>query len=218
MPSMPLSAPDVVPLVLAAGAATRMGRPKADLPFGDTTALGLILEACAAAGLAPALVVAGARPDVVRAAAARAGRGARVVDNPRWAEGRTTSIQAGLRALPAGATAFALWPVDVCLPGAPVVEALLAARAARPAALAWVPSHAGRRGHPALFARAAAPRLLALGPDAPARDVVRALAAEGALEHVAVDDPFVLRDMDTPEDHAVLLAAWRARQTPPPPT
>lgn len=202
---------DVVPLVLAAGASTRMGAPKAALPFGGSTALGLVLEACADAGLATPVVVAGAAPDVVRDAAARAGHPALVIENPRWAAGRTTSLQAGLAALPPDARAFLLWPVDVCLPRADVVRALLAARAREPGRLAWIPSHAGRRGHPALFARAVAARFAALGPDAPARDVVRALAAEGAVAHVEVDDPFVLRDMDTPADHAAFVAEWTRR-------
>lgn len=211
MSAPPPPADDVVPLVLAAGASTRMGRPKAALPFGDTTALGLVLDACAAAGLGAPIVVAGAAPDAVRDAVGA--RPARVVDNPCWAEGRTTSLHAGLAALPATARAFLLWPVDVCLPGGDVVHALLAARAREPDRQAWVPSHAGRRGHPALFAREAAARFLALGPDAPARDAVRALAADGALAHVEVTDPFVLRDMDTPEEHAAFVAEWRARAT-----
>jgi molybdenum cofactor cytidylyltransferase len=193
-----VSARDVVPLVLAAGASSRMGRPKAALPFGDTTALGLVLGACSAAGLGPALVVTGAAPDAVRGAVP-AGETVLLVDNPRWSSGRTTSIQAGLAALPADAQAFLLWPVDVCLPGAEVVRALLAARAREPERLAWIPSHAARRGHPALFARAVA--------------LVRALADEGQVCHVAVDDPFVLRDMDTPDDHAAFVREWERRRS-----
>lgn len=207
----PALAAAVVPLVLAAGASTRMGRAKAALPFGRTTALGLVLEACAEAGLAPALVVAGAAPEAVRVAAAAAR--VRLLQHPGWARGRTTSLQAGLAALPPEARAFLLWPVDVCLPGAEVVRALLAARARAPERLAWVPSHAQRRGHPALFHRDVAARFAALGPDEPARHVVRALAAEGALLHVEVDDPFVLRDMDTPDDHAAFVTEWRRRVT-----
>lgn len=200
----------VVPLVLAAGASTRMGRPKAALPFGDTTALGVVLAACERAGLATPIVVAGADPSAVRAAAGS--RAMTFVENPRWADGRATSIQAGLAALPADADAFLLWPVDVVLPGPDVVAALLAARTREPARLAWVPSHAGRRGHPVLFARAVASRFLALGPDASARDVVRALAAEDALAHVETADPAVLLDMNTPEEHAERVRAWQTRR------
>jgi len=192
--------PLTTPLVLAAGASRRMGRPKAALPFGATTALGRILAACHAAGLGRPVVVTGAAPAAVAGAAA--GADVRFAPNPEWARGRTTSIQAGLRALPAAARAFLLWPVDVCLPGAAVVRALQAARAADPdRLLAWVPSHAGRRGHPVLTARPVAARRLALGPDEPARAVVRALAAEGALAHVEVAEDGVLLDVNTPEEY-----------------
>jgi molybdenum cofactor cytidylyltransferase len=189
-----------------------MGRPKAGLPFGGRSALGLILETCARAGLPPAVVVAGAHPAAVAEAAAQApGEQAQVVVNPRWAEGRATSIQAGLDRLPAGSAAL-LWPVDACLPGPEVLAALLAAREAAPARAAWVPSHGRRRGHPVLLGPLALERLRALDPDAPARGVIRALSDEGLLEHVEVADPAVLMNMNTPEDHARWVATWRDRR------
>jgi putative acetyltransferase len=205
---------DVTPVVLAAGASSRMGAPKAALTFEPrdpvrgrtTTALGLVLEACSAALLAEPIVVTGAHAAIARSAAGD--RPARLVDNPRWADGRATSIRAGLDAVRTDAAL--VWPVDVPLPGAKVVRTLLTARAADPGKLAWVPSFADRRGHPLLIARAAFPRFTALAPDASARDVVRALAAEGALAHVAVDDESVLLDMNTPSEHAALVERWRA--------
>ena len=48
--------------------------------------------------------------------------------------------------------------------------------------------------------------------EAPLRDAVHALAAEGALSHVTVDDPAVCWDMNTPQDHAARVAAWLARR------
>jgi len=191
-------------VVLAAGASRRMGSPKALLAFGATTALGRVVDACRAAGLGRPLVVVGAHADRVGPAAAALG--ARVVGNPRWAEGRTTSIQAGIAALPADAAAALLWPVDVCLPDRAVVEALLRARAAAPAAQVWVPCHGGRRGHPVLIARAATASLAALGPDEPARQVIRGLAARGAVAHVEVEGDAVLRDMNTPQEYRALRA------------
>jgi molybdenum cofactor cytidylyltransferase len=65
-----------------------------------------------------------------------------------------------------------------------------------------LPRHAGRRGHPVLFATRLREEILA-APDAPgARGVVHAHEADLAV--VEVDDPGVLDDVDTPGDYARL--------------
>jgi CTP:molybdopterin cytidylyltransferase MocA len=61
------------------------------------------------------------------------------------------------------------------------------------------PTHAGRRGHPLLFARALVPELRAISEETMGvRAVVRRHAA--AINGVAVDDPIVLLDLNTPAD------------------
>jgi CTP:molybdopterin cytidylyltransferase MocA len=194
-----------------------MGQPKASLPFGETTALGLILETCQEAGLRAALVIAGADEVAVRAAAAPFAN-ARIVMHIEWNAGRTSSIKAGLAALGAVGDRpvpddVLLWPVDCCLPGRDVIQALQAARAAHPQALAWIPSCAQRRGHPALLSPVAAARIAALGPDESARRVIHALADEGSLFHVDVHDPSVLMNMNTPEDYTHWLHAYASAST-----
>ncbi|MEZ6186102.1 MAG: NTP transferase domain-containing protein [Planctomycetota bacterium] len=191
----------VVPLILAAGASQRMGRAKAAVAVGGRPALERILRVCASAGVGPARVVVGAHPAAARAVAP----GARQVHNPRWALGRTTSIQAGLRAI-GPAPAVLLWPVDVCLPDVYDLLALLEARRRHPDRALWVPSHAERRGHPVLLGPAAQAALLALGPTQPARAVVRALAARGRVEHVERPSDACLRDLNRPADVRGVLA------------
>ena len=61
-----------------------------------------------------------------------------------------------------------------------------------------IPCHEGRRGHPVGFSAEHRAALLALTGDEGARRVVGA-NAESVLE-LAVDDPGVLADVDTPED------------------
>lgn len=192
------------PIVLAAGAGTRLGGPKAVRPVRGQPMLERVLACAAEAGLPTAVVVAGADVAGVEAIAA-AGDGPRpqVVAHAGWAAGRSGSLAAGLRALAPDDAAWLLWPVDVCLVGPELVRALLRAREAHPTAQAWIPSHGGRRGHPALFARAQAAAFLGLTPDQPAREVVRALAARpGALVHVDAPDAACLIDIDTPQDLA----------------
>lgn len=58
------------------------------------------------------------------------------------------------------------------------------------------PIHGGRRGNPVAFSATHLPALLALTGDQGARGLLR---SAGVVE-VAVDDPGILRDIDTPDD------------------
>lgn len=59
-----------------------------------------------------------------------------------------------------------------------------------------VPTFQGRRGHPVAFERALWTELAALSGDTGARS----LLARHAVKELAVDDPGVLSDVDTPQD------------------
>ena len=198
-----LSPDEVYPLILAAGASSRMGSPKAALDYGGRTALSRILATCESLDLGEAVVVTGAHPEATLAAAA--GHSARFVRNANWEQGRGASLLRGLRAVPPDAEGVLLWPVDVCLPGSGVVSDLVAAFARTPGAQAAVPSHTRRRGHPLLIGAEALPRFLDLGPKGSARDLVRELAEEGRLVHVPCADRSVLMNVNTPQDYA----RWR---------
>lgn len=197
------AAPDCVRLaciVLAAGASSRMGVPKALLRRDGESALARLVRLARGAGC-EVVVVLGRHADVVRPEA----EGARVVVNPRPEAGRTGSLQAGLAAA-AGAGAALVWPVDHPAVAEATVRAL-AASAARDRIV--IPRHAGRGGHPIVLGADVWPEVLALAPDAPLRNVVR--RAAGRVVDVPVDDPGVLLNLDTPEDAA--RAGWE----PPPP-
>ncbi len=114
-----------------------------------------------------------------------------------------TSVWAGLdEAERLGADAVLIHPVDNPLVEPETIGAVLASLAA--GARIAVPSHAGRRGHPAGFARAAWPALRAAALDGGARGVL----AEHPdwVSHVPAG-PDCLVDLDTPE---ALEAARRA--------
>src|SRR5438067_8801497 len=102
------AAVNVIPIVLAAGASSRMGRPKALLDFDGRTALALALEAMA--GLAPPIIVLGPnRPEIE----ARVNlSGARVAINPDVSRGQSASLRAALAMLPLEGEAFVFMPVD----------------------------------------------------------------------------------------------------------
>src|SRR5256885_4405870 len=202
--------PRVVAVVLAAGSSTRMGRPKALLEFDGPVCLDLVLGACAEAALAGAVVVTAPDGEAVRARAAAAGLPALLAVNDQPERGMLSSLQAGLRHLPAGTDAFFIYPVDFPLSPARELARLVDAWAGRgppAAARIFLPSFARRRGHPVLLDPALAPELLALGEGVSARDELAAHAA--AIAHVDAADDRVLMDMDTPDDYRRCLARYR---------
>ncbi len=195
-------------VILAAGAGTRMGGPKALLEFEGRLLVERAVEAATRGGCANVLVVLGAGADEVRRRADL--RSARIVVNEDWAEGMGSSLRAGLRALEPEsvpepkrqADAALVLLVDQPYVGARAVSAVLDAW--RGGARLAAASYSGRRGHPVLLGHehwAGAAR--SAKGDAGAR----ALLAEHAAALVlvpcdAVADP---RDLDTPAD----LAAGR---------
>lgn len=196
----------VVPLILAAGASTRMGRCKPLLDFDGRSCLEVVMEVSRRAKLAAPVVVLGHEADAVKARVPLTGM--TVVVNADFAKGQTSSVKAGLRSLPPGATAFLLHPVDFPLIRPDDIADLVAAwsRPGSPARI-LIPSFNLRRGHPVLFAAALKDEILALGDDEPVRAVVN--RDPGRIGHVEARDARVLVDMDTPEDYARCLEAYR---------
>lgn len=196
---MGTAAPRIVGIVLAAGRSRRMGRPKPLLPWGDTTALGAILRACAGAGIVDVRVVLG--PDAPAIVAGTGCDPRAVLVNPTPdAGGQIGSLRLGLAAArAAGADAVLAWPVDHPGVSAALVRRLVDAwRAGRPPVVR--PRVAGRGGHPAIFDAAVFSALLGADADEGARAIVEANRAHEAS--VDTDERAAVEDLDTPDDYA----------------
>jgi molybdenum cofactor cytidylyltransferase len=186
----------VAATVLAAGASSRLGRPKPLLDYRGRPFVRAAAEAALAAGLAPVQVVVGAGADAV--AAALTGLPVTVVRSPEWQEGQAASIRAAVSALPAnaGATVFLLADQPQIPPS--LVSALVEAHA-RTLAPVVAPVVGGTRANPVLFDRDTFPRLLALRGDVGGRAVIT------APHLVPWPDASILIDVDTEEDYRGLL-------------
>ena len=139
-------------LVLAAGAGTRFGGPKALGSEPDGTPwIALAVRMLRDAGCAPVLVALGASADQARPLVPA---GAKVVIVPDWSEGLSASLRAGLGAASAlPAEAVLVTPVDT--PGA-TADAVgrVIDRAGVPLSAALARAvYAGRPGHPVLIGR-----------------------------------------------------------------
>jgi CTP:molybdopterin cytidylyltransferase MocA len=192
--------PAVCAIVLAAGFSTRMGRPKALLDWHGTPFLAQICRMLADAGIARIAAVLSA----ANAAACRLHTPATVVCaiNPRPEDGMLSSLRCGLRALDMPDAHIMLCLVDH--PGVQIVTyRALMAQAATDKII--VPLYHGRRGHPTLFGASFVEELRSGACPDGARSVVH--AHPHALCEIAVDDPFVVTDIDTPADYAAAVGS-----------
>jgi molybdenum cofactor cytidylyltransferase len=192
-------APEIAGIILAAGESRRMGSPKALLPYRGVTFLNTLIDLLSTR-CQPVIVVLGAHADAIRAAQSQPSAAVREVYNEHYLTGQTSSLLAGLRAVPADTAAVLFTPVDHPAISAATIHELLAP----PLPLIRIPRYAGERGHPILIRRDLIADFLALPPDAPANRVTRAHRPE--TEFIDVDDPGVIADIDDPAAYRELLA------------
>ncbi len=189
----------IVGILLAAGRATRFGGAKllAFFPGGDIA--GECIGAAAARHLLRAIpdVIAVERSDDGSLVAALGASGARIVRCTNADDGMGASLACAVRATPnAAGWIVALADMPWILPST-IARVAAAIRYGAPVA---APFHDGRRGHPVGFARGCYEDLAALGGDEGAKSVVA--AHRDRLVRIDVDDPGILRDVDTPQDLA----------------
>ncbi len=192
-------------VILAGGSSSRLGRPKQLLALGGRPVLAHTLASALAASLAGVIVVLGHAAEAIRAQIDFGA--ARVVVNERYAEGQSTSLRAGVSALPPDAAAAIFILGDQPLIGPDVHDALVAAYRDSGAPIVQ-PSYDGQRGNPVLIASGLFPELLAVTGDQGARNVLRAHAAE--VRVVPIPGPTPTDDLDTEEDYQRLLAHYAA--------
>lgn len=203
---MPDGAPGpIVGVILAAGSSSRLGRPKQLLPLGDRPVLAHTVANAAQSALDGLVVVLGHEAAAIRGQVPFGT--ARVVLNPDYRAGQSTSLRAGLAALPPDTAAALFILGDQPLIGPAVLDALLTAHR-QTAAPIVMPTYDGQRGNPVLFARALFPELAAITGDQGARGVIRAHQPD-VLE-VPIPAPPPTDDLDTAEDYDRLLARYAA--------
>ena len=193
-------------IVLAAGASSRMGQPKAALPFGQTgeTVLSRIVSTILAGGVPEVVIVGGAHFDAVRRAMPMPEARARVIEHAGWQQGQLSSLLAGLSAIDEQLLleAVIVTPVDVPLVQASTVTAVIAAWRRTRAPIVR-PVHGERHGHPVLFDRSIFADLRSADPAIGAKAVFA--AHRDRVLNVEVNDPGAFEDIDTPQDYARLM-------------
>jgi molybdenum cofactor cytidylyltransferase len=185
-------------VVLAAGTSTRFGENKLLHPLSDGSPMGV----AAARAMARAVphVVAVVRESSGPLTGAFVAGGIYVVPCANADRGMGASLACGIAATPPDCQGYLVMLGD--LPYLqPNTCAAVAAALSQGASLV-VPVYRGQRGHPVGFSAAFRQRLLALNADVGGRDILRDFASD--VRELPVDDPGIVRDVDTPTDIAAI--------------
>ena len=194
-------------IVLAAGQSRRMGGAnKLLMPVKGELLVRRTVRAVQAAHVEQVVVVTGHQREEVEEALADLG--VTTVHNPRFAEGLSTSLKAGLQALkPEIDGAFiALGDMPAVVTGH--LNRLIADFDPENTHAIGVPTHSAKRGNPVLWARRFFDEMQEVAGDVGARHMIG--ANESLVYEVEFGDTGVLTDLDTPEQWQDYLSKPRA--------
>ncbi|MGE5259422.1 MAG: nucleotidyltransferase family protein [Actinomycetota bacterium] len=198
----------IAAIVLAAGRSSRMGPLNKLLErLGGKAVVARVVSAAIASGADPVVVVTGFESD--RVEEVLRGLSATFIHNPDFEEGMSSSIHAGIKALPKDCDGAMILLGDMPAIAASDLEALMAAFAKGGSEAICVPVRDGKRGNPLLWGRSYFAEMMQLSGDAGAKQLIAKHQAH--VVEVEVESDGIFADVDTPEDLARLKAKLGAQ-------
>jgi len=184
-------------VILAAGPSRRFGvdPPKQLVLVDGEPLVRRIVRRAAEANLFEVIVVTGHA--AVRVEKALQGLSVRTISNPRFREGQSTSVKAGLAAVDECAAAAMFVPVDQPRLSSSVMDALVDLYQ-QTAAPIVVPAYHGRRGAPVVIDRSLFSELAAIEGDSGGRQIFP--LHEESIVELALGSDDSLQDLDTLAD------------------
>jgi molybdenum cofactor cytidylyltransferase len=187
-------------IILAAGESKRMGQPKQLLPFRGSTLLGQIVENLLQSQAAETIVVLGYQAEKIIPQIAR--EPVRIVVNPDFEQGMSSSIRCGLSHISAAADG-----VMIVLGDQPLIEKeiidLLIERHRQSERGIILPVYNGIKGHPVIFKMKYKDELMRLTGDIGGKEIVERHPSD-VLE-VEVDSESVVISIDAESDYQSLI-------------
>jgi molybdenum cofactor cytidylyltransferase len=188
--------PRVAAILLAAGQSRRMGAVNKLLASVDGKPMVRhAMDTIRASAAHATIVVTGHEPDAVREVLE--GDDTIFAHNGLYADGLSTSLGAGLLAVPSDCEAAVVCLGDMPRISPKVIDRLISAYNPVEGRAICVPTRNGKRGNPVLFDRQFFSEVLEIGGDVGARHLIG--QHEDLVAEVPVDDDAIFLDVDTPE-------------------
>lgn len=188
-------------ILLAAGESKRMGEAKQLMPLGKSTLLEQTIDNLLNSSVDEIIVVLGHKAEEI--AEIIAGRPVKIVINPDYQLGMSTSIIAGLILVDHRSQAVMLALGDQPLVSGRTINQLIDAFKKNKKGIA-VPIYQGKRGHPIIFDIKYKAELFKLKGDIGGKEVIRNYPDD--VLKVAVDSESVISDIDTKDDYQSKLS------------
>jgi molybdenum cofactor cytidylyltransferase len=184
-------------IILAAGAASRMGQPKLLLIWKGETLIHRVARTAIEAGLDPVIIVTGSESQ--KMACALQDLAVQIVHNPDWQSGQSTSVRVGVQALPVETSAALFLLGDQPFVSTMLIQKLVETYFEIHSVL-LAPYVGDNRGNPVVFDHSIFDQLCCLQGDAGARSIF----ASTPPQSMPWFDERILFDIDTPADYEQL--------------
>ncbi|MFQ6085583.1 MAG: molybdenum cofactor cytidylyltransferase [Candidatus Bathyarchaeia archaeon] len=195
-------------VILAAGRSTRMGLTKQLLKLGDRSVIEHVISNVGRSKVGEIIVVLGYKAGEIAERIVEKS-GIKIVTNPDYEMGLSTSLKAGIEETDGRSEAIIFVLGDQPLMSASTINKIVD-EYERTHSLIVVPTYKGRRGHPVLIDRSLLCEVMKIGGDIGARSIIKRY--EGDTHEVEVDDPGILKDFDTMKEFEALKRGWERRE------
>ncbi|MEJ2054955.1 MAG: nucleotidyltransferase family protein [Calditrichaceae bacterium] len=183
-------------ILLAAGESSRMGRPKALLPYEGITFIDSILNKFAETGCEPIITILGSHAEMI--CEKTKVNSFHCFNNPHPEDGQLSSLKIAVKNLPENSLGFILALVDHPMVKLDTYRKLFAMAQSHPGNII-IPEFLGQKGHPVFFGRPFFNSIMDLPLSDGARMVIRENPDE--VKFLPVDDEGILKDIDTPDEY-----------------
>ena len=188
-------------IVLAAGQSSRFGEPKQLLVWKGQPIIRYVIMAATKAGLDPIVVVVGSSGEEIKKVISDLP--VRIVENPEWINGVSSSIQVGMTALRSETGGVVFLQADQPQVSHGLITKLVQVHQETLGSII-APLINGHQGNPVLFDEKVFTNLKLLKGDIGGR----ALFSQFPVQWITWQDPNQLFDIDTPEDYKKFLGLF----------